>query len=87
MKVGANLERMENLHKFLGRQNNQFTNRVEAVLASLDSVDWFGPEAERFKTSSGQEIRQQLAELVALLDEAATTIETQRSEQADASGV
>lgn len=86
MKVGANLERMERLHQFLGRQSNHFTNQVESVLSSLDGVEWVGPEAERFKTSTGQEIRQQLVELVALLDEAASTIESQRSEQADASG-
>lgn len=83
--IGNNSEEMSELVSKLSQAVDQITQAMTSLDGKAQSVNWVGPDATRFKGTQWPASKQQLARVIADLNDVKALVAKQRQQQIDAS--
>jgi uncharacterized protein YukE len=83
---GADIEQVQQLSNQLNAKANEIENVISQLSSAISSVNWMGPDADRFRSDwQGQHVAQ-LKQVVSALQAASQNARRNAQEQQTASG-
>lgn len=86
MIYGANVESLQEASSFITANNATISDIFARMTDQVQSLEWTGPDAERFKAENSEAVGQLTSQIAALLEEAAARLDAEAAEQEAASG-
>lgn len=86
MIYGANVESLQETSSAIRAHIGTMESILTGITGQVESLEWTGPDADRFKTENGESVTQLITQVNGLLEEAAARLDTEAAEQEAASG-